>query len=283
MTHIIEDQDVDYFVAMLKERERSAATIEVYTRSVELFRKWTGPGAEFDKKTVIAYKDILKTNFKLTSANAYIVALNSFFKCMEWQECCLTTYSLQRRSFRDAGKELSLNEYKRILEAAKERQNDRLFYIIQTIAGTGIRIGELPYITVEALKQKRACIYNKRKYREILIPSKLCDVLLDFCKRHGIQSGSIFITRNGNSMERSNILHMMKELSEQANVPREKLFPHNFRHFFAVNYYDNDRDIVRLADLLGHASLNTTRIYTQISVDQQMSILDRMDSRYLYC
>lgn len=282
MTHIIENQDVDHFVATLKERERSAATIEVYTRSVELFRRWTGSGAEFDKETVISYKDILKKQFKLTSANTYIVALNSFFKCMEWQDCCLTTYSLQRRSFRDAGKELTLEEYKRILEVAKERQNDRLFYIIQTIAGTGIRVGELPYITVEALKQKRACIYNKRKYREILIPSKLCAVLLEFCERHGINSGSIFITRYGTPMERCNILHMMKDLSKRANVPREKLFPHNFRHFFAVNYYDNDRDIVRLADLLGHASLNTTRIYTQISVDQQMSILDRMDSRYLY-
>ena len=281
MKHRIEEDDVKQFTEMLREQEKSRATIETYTRSVNSLRSWIGKESEFDKTSVIAFKEQLRERYKLNTANKYIVSLNSFFKFMGWHDCSLTTYKLQRKTFRDADKEISIEEYERILEAARHLPHDRLFYLIQTIASTGIRVGELPFITVESLSQKRSCIYNKGKYREILIPSKLCVLLKEYCQAHGIRSGSIFVTSSRTPLDRSGILKTMKRLSLEAGVSRDKLYPHNFRHFFAVNYYNSDRDIVHLADLLGHSNLNTTRMYTQISAEQQRTILDEVEERFI--
>lgn len=281
MRHKIEENDVEYFSETLREQEKSMETIKTYLRSVNSFRSWLGKETEFDKTSAIAFKAMLKERYKLNTANTYIVSLNSFFKFMGWHDCSLTTYKLQRKSFRDADKEITIEEYVRILEAARHLPHDRIFYLIQTIASTGIRVGELPFITVESLSQKRSCIYNKGKYREILIPSKLCVLLKEYCNVHGIKSGSIFVTKNSVPLDRSSILKTMKKLSREADVSRDKLYPHNLRHFFAVNYYNSDRDIVHLADLLGHSNLNTTRMYTQISAAQQQTILDEVEERFI--
>ena len=277
----IQEEDIRWFAETFRKNEKTEATIEVYLRSLRKFREWNGHDSEFDKNTIISFKEALREKYKLTTVNTYINALNSFFKAKGWNECCTGTYRIQKKSFRDTGKEITIEEYQRILEAAKRSNNERLFYVIQTLACTGIRVSELPCITVESLKQRRSCVYLKRKYREILIPTKLCGVLQDYCGRHGIKSGSIFVTRAGKPLDRSYVCRQIKTLSEAAQVPPDKLFPHNLRHFFAVNYYHRDHDIVHLADLLGHTSLNTTRMYTQISAEKQMYILDKVEEELI--
>ncbi len=282
MKHVIEPQYINDFCAVLEEEERTEGTIYNYSRCVETFTEWVGSGKEFDKATVISFKATLKEKYKLSTANNYINALNKFFKIMGWNECCVSSYKLQQKTFRDTGRELTHEEYRRLLEAAKGLQNDQLFYIIQTLAGTGMRVSELQYITVEAVSKKRVSIHLKGKYREILLPTELCKLLETYCELRKIESGVVFRSKRGNLLDRNNIGHWMKKLSEKADVPREKIFPHNLRHFFAVNYYSKDHDLVHLADLLGHSNINTTRIYTQISADKQMSILDKMESEIIY-
>ncbi|MBQ6635718.1 MAG: tyrosine-type recombinase/integrase [Lachnospiraceae bacterium] len=279
MGYRIEQGILSDFTSKLRQNEKSAGTIRQYQRSVEAFAEWLGQGREFGKQDVVDYKAELGRKYKLTTANSYIVSLNAFFKIMGWYDCCLTTFRLQKRTFRDAGRELTQEEYRRLLRAAGELPDDQLFHIILTIACTGIRISELSNITVESLSQRRSSIYLKGKYREILLPSRLCGRLREYCDRREIRSGPIFLSAKGNPVDRSNILHRMKKLSPKADVPAEKIFPHNLRHFFAVNYYSSDRDIARLADLLGHSDLNTTRIYTRISMEEQISILDQVEKK----
>lgn len=170
-----------------------------------------------------------------------------------------------------------MEEYHRLLRAAKEKGDMKIYRIIETIASTGIRISELPFITVSSVSTRRTLVSLKGKTRQVLIPKELCEKLRRYCREQKITSGSIFVTRSGRPMDRSNVLHRMKALSAAANVDREKIFPHNLRHFFAVNYYEQEKDIVHLADLLGHTSINTTRIYTQISCEYQLDILDKIE------
>jgi site-specific recombinase XerD len=170
-----------------------------------------------------------------------------------------------------------VEEYQRLLKAAKEKGDLQILSIMETIASTGIRISELPFITVASVSTRRALVSLKGKSRQVLIPAELSKKLRLYCRERKITSGSIFVTRTGRPMDRSNILHRMKALSTAAKVNREKIFPHNLRHFFAVNYYKAEKDIVRLADLLGHANINTTRIYTLISSESQLDILDKVE------
>ena len=279
MRHRIEEQCVASFTAALVENEKSAGTIAQYRRSVEAFARWLGADIEFGKQEAVAYKTELFRKYKLSTANANIVALNSFFKTMGWHDCCLSTFRMQKKSFRDEDRELSQEEYQRLLAAARAMRSDQLYHIMLTIACTGIRISELAFITVESLSRRQCCVYLKGKYREIPLPSRLCELLREYCTGHGIRTGPVFLSSEGNPVDRSNILHRMKRLSQEADVPAPKIFPHNLRHFFAVNYYGCDHDIARLADLLGHSDLNTTRIYTRISMDQLVSILDQVEKK----
>ena len=281
MEHHLDDHIITLFGEKLHELEKSEATISKYLRDVNTFRRWLGEEDLVDKNRVILYKQALKEKYKLTSANSMLSAINTFFKIMDWGECRVMTFKVQRTTFRSGEKELTVEEYRRLLQAAKDKRKGMLWMIMQTIAGTGIRISELPFITVESLNTRRAQVSLKGKTREVLIPAELCRKLRAYCRERNITSGSIFVTRNGNSINRSDVLHRMKALSESAGVDRGKIFPHNLRHLFAVTYYETEKDIVRLADLLGHVNINTTRIYTLISCETQLSMLDKVGTTLL--
>ena len=176
---------------------------------------------------------------------------------------------IQKVSFRSREKELSREEYLRLLFAAGEKKDQRLYYLMQTICATGIRVSELRFITAEAVKEGRAKVTLKGKVRTVLLPAPLCRVLKKYMKERNIQKGSLFVTRRGRPLDRSNIWHEMKALCEKAGVSREKVFPHNLRHLFACTYYKKEKDLSHLADLLGHSSIDTTRIYTMVSGEEQ--------------
>lgn len=277
MEHYIDEKRIALFADKLMELERSSLTVTKYVRDVTAFRRWLGSGGCVDKSKVIRFKQMLREKYRLTSANSMLSAINKFFEMMGWDDCRIRTFKTQRASFRNEERELSVEEYQRLLRAAREKGDLQILNIMETIASTGIRISELPFITVASVSTRRALVSLKGKTRQVLIPAELCKKLRRYCRERKITSGSIFVTRTGRPIDRSNILHRMKALSQAANVNREKIFPHNLRHFFAVNYYKAEKDIVRLADLLGHANINTTRIYTLISCESQLDILDKVE------
>ena len=272
--HTIDDQSIERFSETLKMLERSKATIKKYTRDVRSFKKWLGEDGAFDKERVMQYKDGLQKRYKTNSTNSMLSALNTFFRIMGWDDCRISTLRVQRSAFRSSERNLSNDEFERLQKAAKKKGNEQLLHIMETIAATGIRIGELPYITVESLSTRRVVITLKRKTREILLSLPLCRMLHAWCRKAKIKSGSIFVTRNGRPVDRSNVLHLMKAAAREAGVLASKAFPHNLRHLFAVNYYEREKDIVRLADLLGHSNINTTRIYTMTTCEEELSALD---------
>ena len=276
MEHHMDEHIIRLFGERLYSLEKSEATIDKYLRDVNTFWKWLGDDDLVDKNKVILYKQALKEKYKLSSANSMLSAINTFFKVMDWTECRVMTFKVQRTTYRNGEKELTVEEYRRLLQAAKDKRKSMLWMIMQTIAGTGIRVSELSFITVESLNTRRAHVSLKGKTREVLIPAELCKKLRAYCRQRNITSGSIFVTRSGNPIDRSDVLHRMKELSESAGVDKGKIFPHNLRHLFAVTYYDTEKDIVRLADLLGHVNINTTRIYTLISCETQLNMLDKV-------
>ena len=281
MERYIDEGVMRRFVDTLSELEKSTATIRKYVRDVETFRGWIGRNKQVTKNAVLQFKQVLREKYRLSSANSMISALNVFFKVVDWTECRILTFKTQRATFRSEKKELTVAEFHRLLDAAEDKGDTQIRLIMETIAGTGIRISELQFITVESLSTRRALVSLKGKSREALLPVGLCRNLRKYCRERGINSGTIFVTRNGKPIDRSNILHRMKALSASADVSRDKIFPHNLRHFFAVNYYKSEKDIVRLADLLGHSNINTTRIYTLISCESQLSVLDKIEDDLL--
>lgn len=259
---------MERFESRLKEEEKSRATIEKYLRDAKAFAAFLGD-APVTKDAVIRYKSHLSENYAVASANSMLAAVNSFLRFLECADCVVRTFKVQKAVFRSRELELSRNEYVRLVETAKRRGNRRLCLVMQTICATGIRISELPFVTVESLHTRRARVSLKGKTRTVILPMELCRELKRYAKSGGIQSGSIFITRGGRPMDRSNILHAMKALCQEAGVEEGKVFPHNLRHLFAVTYYNVEKDICHLADLLGHSNVNTTRIYTLISCEMQ--------------
>ena len=225
------------------------------------FEKWLC-GREITKALVLSYKAYISENYAVASVNSIISSLNSFFSFRGWNELKVKTIKVQKRIFASEEKELTKEEYSRLLSAAEMCQNQRLYLLMQCICSTGIRVSELKYITVESLLYGRAEINNKGKIRVILLPSKLCKVLRQYAKKNKIKSGPVFVSKNGRPLDRSNIWASMKKLCAIAKVSSGKVFPHNLRHLFARTYYRIQKDIVRLSDILGHSNINTTRIYT---------------------
>lgn len=205
-----------------------------------------------------------------------LVAVNGLLAYMGLNDCKVKLQKIQKRIFHDENN-LSKQEYQRLLAAAESKSNEQLLMLMQTICATGIRVSEHKYVTVEALKQGSAVVKNKGKIREIIFPKKLRRSLLKYCKEHHIESGAVFITKHGNPLDRSNIWTMMKSLCDEAGVDKAKVFPHNLRHLFAYTFYGLEKDLVRLADILGHSSIETTRIYTKTGMKKCQSIMDRMD------
>ena len=249
------------FRRYLIEEEKAAATVEKYIRDINVFADWLGE-KELDKETVLIYKENLTQNYAPASVNSVLSSLNSFFTFNEWYNLRVKNLKIQRQIFANKDNELTKEEYERLLTAAKSKGNEQLYFLMQTICSTGIRVSELCYITVESLKAQKAQINLKGKMRVVILPKDLCKMLLKYSKEQKITSGSVFVSRNGKPLDRSNIWKMMKALCESAGVARAKVFPHNLRHLFARTFYSLQKDIVRLADILGHSSVNTTRIYT---------------------
>ena len=256
----IEPKILQEFELYLRNEERSKATIEKYMRDVRCFVGFIG-STEVSKQSVVDYKNKLGNSYAVASANSMIAALNSFLRFCGWHDLCVKQFRVQRQAYCSEEKELTRAEYLRLLEAANKKHNERLNLIIQTICGTGIRVSELQYITVEALHKGEAVVNCKGKNRRIFIVPELKKKLLRYVKEQKISSGAVFITRNGKPVSRNNIWKEMKSLCEQARVAPSKVFPHNLRHLFARTFYGIEKDIAKLADILGHASINTTRIY----------------------
>lgn len=238
--------------------EKSAATMEKYLRDVRYFCSSVKDG-RITKEGVMEHKRELSERFQAASVNSHLSAVNCFLRFMGKEECCVKLLKIQRQMFAAEEKEMTLEEYQCLVQAAGET---RLGYIIQTICGTGIRVSELQYITAEALERGKAVIECKNKTRTIFIPKQVQELLEKYRMENHITEGCIFITRSGKPVNRSNIWKQMKALCEKAHIPPEKVFPHNLRHLFARTFYGMEKDIVQLADLLGHSSINTTRIYT---------------------
>lgn len=260
MKRILDPKQMQEFEFYLRNEERSVATIEKYMRDVRFFASFVCD-AEIDKQKVLDYKGKLGETYAVSSANSMIAAMNCFLRFCGWHDMCVKQFKMQRQVYCSEEKELTRAEYIRLLEAANTKHNERLNLIIQTICGTGIRVSELQYITVEALKRGEAVVNCKGKNRRIFIVPNLKKKLLRYVKEQKISSGAVFITRNGKPVSRNNIWKEMKSLCEQAHVAPSKVFPHNLRHLFARTFYGIEKDIAKLADILGHASINTTRIY----------------------
>lgn len=262
----ITNKAIKDFRNYLINEEKAPATVEKYIRDLTAFSAWL-KGAELCKEKVIEYKEMLKDSYAKTSVNSILASLNSFFDYKELYGLKVKNIKIQRSIFASKEKELTKSEYERLLSAAKRKGNRKLFLLMQTICSTGIRVSELQFVTISAVKCGQADIDCKGKSRRVIIPDALCRVLKQYAKEQKITSGSIFVSKNGKPLDRSNIWKLMKSLCESAGVPKEKVFPHNLRHLFARTYYSIEKDIARLADILGHSSIETTRIYTMESGD----------------
>ena len=261
----------DYLVC----EERSNATIEKYLHDMRTFYEFVGD-REVVKSIVLDYKNALITTHTVTSANSMIAAVNVFFRFFGWYDLCVKQYKIQKSAFCPEEKELTKAEYIRLVQASRKKGNERLNLIIQTICGTGIRVSELQYITVEAVKKGEAFVNCKGKNQRIFIVEELRKKLLRYIKERGIQSGAIFITKNGKNISRHNIWRDMKALCKDAGVSSTKVFPHNLRHLFARTFYGIEKDIAKLADILGHTSINTTRIYIITTATEHKRKMENM-------
>ncbi|MBE7014935.1 MAG: integrase [Ruminococcaceae bacterium] len=254
---MITKEKLEKFKNYLYEEEKSENTILKYLRDLNFFSKWLGE-KEITKKEVLDFKKDLIEKYAPASVNSMLSSLNAFFEYNNWQNLKVKTLKIQKQIF--SNKELTKVEYERLLKSAKE--NKKLYCLIQTICSSGIRVSELKYITCEAVKNKEAVINLKGKMRVVILPDGLCRLLAGYIRENNIKNGPVFLTRNNKPIDRTSIWKMLKSLCKKANVPKEKVFPHNLRHLFARTFYAVKKDIVRLADILGHSSINTTRIYT---------------------
>ena len=264
---------MDKFQAYLVQEEKSELTIQKYVRDVRRFLVWLGE-RKLTKTEVLAYKAQLVERYAVVSVNSILSSLNSYFEFADRTDCRVKAIKQQRRAFLSEEKELSREEYDRLILAAKDKP--RLCLLMQTICSTGIRVSEHKFITVEAAKAGQAEVRLKGKHRIVFLERKLCRALLKYAKDHHIESGSVFVTASGKPLNRSNIWAEMKKLCTTARVSTEKVFPHNLRHLFARLYYGIEHDIVRLADILGHSSINTTRIYTMESGQIHRQQMERL-------
>ena len=257
---ILTEEIIDDYRNNLILQEKKVATIEKYIRDIRAFSVYT-QDKTITKEIVIAYKSHLQENYAVRSVNSILASINSLFAFLNWFDLRVKSLKLQQKVFCSEEKELTKAEYKRLCDVAKQKKNQRLNLIIQTICATGIRVSELQYITIEAVKCGEAVVNCKSKTRSVFIIKKLKQKLLRYAAKQGIKSGMIFVTKSGKPINRTNIWREMKSLCKEANVNSQKVFPHNLRHLFARTFYGIEKDIAKLADILGHSSIDTTRIY----------------------
>ena len=272
----ITTQQLTTFARHLRQAERSPGTIENYLRHVRAFAAWLA-GRPVTKEAAADWKEyLLDKGYCPSTINAMLGGLNCFFAFAGWIECQVKSLRLQRQLFRDDSKELTRAEYDRLIAAAHALGRERLALLMETICATGIRVSEVKYLTVETVECGRAEIALKGKIRTILIPGKLRKKLLKYAHKNKTASGEIFLTRNGKGMSRKQIWAEMKAICEKAGVAPSKVFPHNLRHLFARTFYKVCRDVAKLADVLGHSSIETTRIYLISTGAEHASLLERL-------
>lgn len=274
--HKLNEEQINVYGRHLFTEERSHSTIKKYLRDIRAFTNWISDGL-VTKEVAMNWKSyLLERGYAPVSVNAMLSALNGLFRFLGWDDCRVKFLKIQRRLFRDSNRELSRTEYIRLVSTARELGRERLALVMETICATGIRVSELRYITVEAARCGHAEIRLKGKIRVILLPGKLCRKLLKYAKRQKKASGEIFITRSGKGLSRRQIWAEMKLLCRDAFVDASRVFPHNLRHLFATTFYHTYKDIVQLADVLGHSCIETTRIYLATSSREHMKQLERM-------
>lgn len=265
------EKQTEQFKEYLKREEKSSATVEKYLRDVRVFLRFSG--GILSKEMVIRYKEKLKERYAPASVNSMLTALNTFLRFIGREDCNVRLLRIQRQIFLAEKKELSTAEYHQLLTMAK---NSRIAYVIQTLCGLGIRVSELRFITVEAVRQGWAEISCKNKTRIVLLSPPVQKLLKKYIKKSGVIAGSVFVTKGKKPLDRSNIWKEMKALCKKTSVSPRKVFPHNLRHLFARTFYRIEKDVVRLADLLGHSSINTTRIYTMDCLSNRLPAMKKM-------
>lgn len=276
MKHIMTQQQICSFREHLRREERSQNTIEKYLHDIYSFYKWLD-GRAVTKEQAALWKETLTTSGRApVTVNASLAALHSFFTFMQWEGLRVKYLKIQRQVFRDASRDLTRDEFTKLVQAAQSQGSSRLALLLETICATGIRVSEVKYITLEAARSGRADVFLKGKIRTILIPGKLARKLQKFAQKQKIASGELFLTKSGRSLSRRQIWAEMKRLCRTAGVDTSKVFPHNLRHLFARTFYHASRDIVRLADVLGHSSIETTRIYLVTTGAEYARQMDRL-------
>ena len=275
MDNIITTEHIDAYCLSLLADERAAGTVAKYRRDLTAFVRWL-EGRAVTKESAAGWKaHLMNHGYAPRTINSMLAAINGFFRFMDWG-IRVKFLKIQRQLFRDPAREMTREEYTRLLTTARETGQERLALIIETLCATGIRISELRYITVEAAKDGRATIALKGKIRTILLPTKLHRKLVKYAKKEKIASGAIFRTKSGKPISRRQVWYELKRLCQAAGVEPTKVFPHNFRHLFATTFYKACKDIARLADVLGHSNIETTRIYLAVSGEEQTRQLDRL-------
>lgn len=277
MKRYITEKRLEEYQEYLYEQEKSSATIRKYMCDIKKLQTFFG-SRELSKKGMVEYKEMLKSSkkYQISSINSFLTASNCFFEYMGWYELKVKIFPIQKRTFVPEHKNLTKREYQRLVRAAERKGKKRLALILETICATGIRISELPEITVSSVKRGTADIYCKGKQRQILIPVKLQKKLLYYIGKNNLKQGAVFQTFTGKSVDRSNIWKEMKALCKEAGVEKGKVFPHNLRHLFAKCFYQIEKDMAKLADILGHNSIETTRIYVKDSVRKYRRQLEIM-------
>ena len=265
------------YTGWLTHREYSPATIQKYTKALARFFADTGAGDTPDRETVAAWRDsLVRQGYTPATVNAMLAAVNDYQESIDNPAGKAKPLKRQRRIFADPGRELSRAEYFRLLNAARSTGNKRSQLLLETICSTGIRVSELQFITAEAVRRHKASIRCKGKCREILLPAELCHRLTRWCQKHRIHTGPVFLSRQGKPLCRVTVWKLLKALCQRANVAWKKVFPHNLRHLFARTFYDLEKNISKLADLLGHSSIETTRIYIMESGAEHQRLLNKM-------
>lgn len=272
----ISKQQKQEFERYLLHEERSPATVKKYLHDVGLLERFL-EGREASKENVLLWKEEISAQYAVASVNSMLAAVNRFLEFTGSAQCRVKPLKTQATVFRPECRDLTREDYIKLLIEAEKKTNRRLYLMMQCICATGIRISELRYITLEAVICGRAEIRGKGKHRTILLPVRLCAMLKEYAQQNRIRSGAVFVTRNGRPVDRSNVWKEMKRLCGAADVVADKVYPHNLRHLFAQTFYQMQKDIVRLADVLGHSSINTTRIYTIDSGQEHQRQLDQMN------
>lgn len=269
---------IEKFREYLYEEEKSNATVSKYICDIKKLKEYAN-GQELDKKLIVGYKEYLQNKgcYKSGSINSFLVAANCFFQFMGWNDLKIKTIKVQKKAFMPNNMDLSKAEYKKLVAAAEKSGKIQLAMLIQTLCAIGLRVSELAFITVKSVNEGTVNVYCKGKERQILIPKALQMKLLYYIHKNGTKNGVVFHTRSGKPINRSNIWREMKSLCQEAGVEQEKVFPHNLRHLFAKTFYNTCKDIAKLADILGHSSIETTRVYIMTTSREYQKHMDEMD------